>query len=337
VMKRIATAAALAALIVGPVAGCGGKSPAPAAGSAAPGKTTKVTLTLNWVPYGEHAPFYYGIKKGFYTAEGIDLTIKAGTGSGTTIQQVDQKNTTFGWADTPVLLNSVAKGLKVRSLGVFLQKGPSSIESLADKNIKSPADLKGKKIGGTPGDALYATFPAWLKANGLSTSDVTIVNLDAAGKIAALSEGRVDAIMGFFHDQGPTIEGKTGKKVSYLLYADYGMNMLGTGIVANTESLTKDPELAKKFVRATQKSWAEAAKDVKGAVDAMVELAQNEPPQDVLTKQLTLCLPLLQLDQGGAGVNTSAKWTETIDLMSKYGNLKDAGSPTKYWDESYAK
>jgi len=335
-MKRIATAIALGVLVVGAVAGCGGSSPKPA-GSAAPGTTQKVTLTLNWVPYGEHAPFYYGIKKGFYAAEGIDLTIKAGTGSGTTIQQVDQKNTTFGWADTPVLLNSVAKGLKVRSLGVFLQKGPSSIESLADKNIKSPADLKGKKIGGTPGDALYATFPAWLKANGLSTSDVTIVNLDAAGKIAALSEGRVDAIMGFFHDQGPTIEGKTGKKVSYLLYADYGMNMLGTGIVANTESLTKDPELAKKFVRATQKSWAEAAKDVKGAVDAMVELAQNEPPQDVLTKQLTLCLPLLQLDQGGAGVNTSAKWTETIDLMSKYGNLKDAGSPTKYWDESYAK
>jgi len=334
-MKRIATAAALAALLVGAAAGCGGSTPAPA-GSAAPG-TTKVTLTLNWVPYGEHAPFYYGLKKGFYSAEGIDLTIKAGTGSGTTIQQVDQKNTTFGWADTPVLLNSVAKGMKVKSLGVFLQKGPSSIESLADKNIKTPADLKGKRIGGTPGDALYATFPAWLKANGLSTSDVTIVNLDAAGKIAALAEGRVDAIMGFFHDQGPTIEGKTGKKVTYLLYADYGMNMLGTGIVANTEALSKDPDLARRFVKATQKSWTEAAKDIMGAVDAMVDLAQNEPPKDVLTKQLTLCLPLLQLDQGGAGVNSAAKWSETIDLMSKYGNLKDAGSATKYWDESYAK
>jgi NitT/TauT family transport system substrate-binding protein len=336
VMKRTATAVALAALLAGAVAGCGGTSPTPAGGSAAPG-TTKVTLTLNWVPYGEHAPFYYGLKKGYYTAEGIDLTIKAGTGSGATIQQVNQQNTTFGWADTPVLLTSVSKGMKVKSLGVFLQKGPSSIESLTDKNIKSPADLKGKKIGGTPGDALYATFPAWLKANGLAPTDVTIVNLDAAGKIAALSEGRVDAIMGFFHDQGPTIEGKTGKKVSYLLYADYGMNMLGTGIVANTDALAKNPELARKFVRATQKSWTEAAKDVKGAVDAMVELAENEPAQDILTKQLTLCLPLLEMDKGGAGVNSATKWTETIELMSKYSSLKDPGAPTKYWDESYAK
>src|SRR5205823_358189 len=152
-----------------------------------------------------HAPFYYGLKKGFYSAEGIDLTIKAGTGSGTTIQQVDQKNTTFGWADTPVLLNSVAKGMKVKSLGVFLQKGPSSVEYLAD----------------------------------------------------------------------------------------HGINRLGTGIVANTDALAANPDLARRFVRATQKSWAEAAKDIPGAVQAMVGMAPNEPPQTVLTKQLTLCLPLL--------------------------------------------
>ncbi len=335
-MRRIAALVAASVLVL-TTAACGGSAkPTTGGGSAGPG-STKVTLTLNWVPYGEHAPFYYGLKKGIYAAEGIDLTIKAGTGSGTTIQQVDQKNTTYGWADTPVLLNSVAKGMKVKSLGVFLQKGPSSIESLADKNINSPADLKGKKIGGTPGDALYATFPAWLKANGLATTDVTIVNVDAAGKIAALSEGRVDAIMGFFHDQGPTIEAKTGKKVKYLLYADYGMNMLGTGIVANTEALAQNPDLARKFVRATQKAWQEAAKDIPGAVDAMAELAENEPAKEVLTKQLTLCLPLTQLDKGTPGVNDESKWSETVDLMTKYGNLKDPGSPSKYWDNTYAK
>ncbi|OLB79725.1 MAG: sulfonate ABC transporter substrate-binding protein [Actinobacteria bacterium 13_2_20CM_2_71_6] len=335
-MKRIATLVALSALLLAPAA-CGGGAAKPATSGAA-GPATKVTLTLNWVPYGEHAPFYYGLKKGFYAAEGIDLQIKPGTGSGPTIQQVAQKNTTFGWADTPVLLKSISTGMKVKSLGVFLQKGPSSIESLADKNINSPADLKGKTIGGTPGDALYATFPAWLKANNLALTDVKVVNVDPAGKIAALSEGRVDAIMGFFHDQGPTIEGKTHKKVNYLLYADYGLNLLGTGIIVNEETLNKDPELARKFVRATQKSWAEAAKDIPGAVDAMAELAENEPPKDVLTKQLTLAIPLLELDKAAApGVNSNDKWAGTIELMTKYADLKNAGTPATYWDGTYAK
>lgn len=324
----LVTAAALA------LSGCSdkGSGGAPSQGSSA--GTKKVTLMLNWVPYGEHAPFYYGIKKGFYKDEGLELEVKPGNGSGTTIQQVAQNQVTFGWADTPPLLKGVSTGMKVKSLGVFLQKGPSSIESLADKNISKPSDLKGKTVGGTPGDALYAVFPAWLKANGLSKDDVKVVNVDAAGKIAALAEGKVDAIMGFFHDQAPTVEARTQKKVNALLYADSGLNMLGTGIVVNESTLSGDKEVAAKFVRATQKSWAEAAKDIPGAVAAMVELAENEPPQEVLTKQLTLCLPLLE---GNPGINDETKWKGTIDLMTQYGDLKNAGAPSTYWDGSLGK
>jgi NitT/TauT family transport system substrate-binding protein len=331
---RRAFAAFAAAALLFSAAACGDDAGTDAVGTQ---ELKKVTLTLNWVPYGEHAPFYYGIKKGIYKAEGIDLEVKPGTGSGNTIQLVGQQRTDFGWADTPPLLRAITTGVKVKSLGVFLQKGPASLEFLSDKGIKSPADLKGKSIGGTPGDAMYATFPAWLKANNLQASDVKVVNVDAAGKIAALSEGRVDVIMGFFHDQAPTIEDKTGKKVEYLLYADWGMNMLGTGIVANEEYLKNNAETAKKFVKATQKAWAEAAKDINGAADAMAELAENEPPKQVLVKQLTLCVPLLDAQAAGApGVNADAKWTETIELMTKYAELKDPGAPSKYWDSSYA-
>jgi NitT/TauT family transport system substrate-binding protein len=330
VKKRTAALVTLAPLLLALTA-CGTAASAPAAGSPAP---TKVTLTLNWVPYGEHAPFYYGVKKGFYAAEGIDLQIRSGTGSGPTIAQVDRKNTTFGWADTPVLLTSVAKGMKVKSLGVFLRNGPSSIEYLADHGITTPADLKGKKIGGTAGDALSATFPAWLKANGLSPSDVTVVNLDAAGKIAALSTGKVDAIMGFFHDQGPTIEGKTGKQVRYFRYSDYGLNLLGTGIVANSDTVAQNPDLARRFVRATQKSWQEAAKDIPGAVDAMIGAAPNEPPRDVMVKQLTLCLPLL--GTGTPGKDSPAEWTSTIDILARWGVVTRPGPAADYWDAGYA-
>jgi NitT/TauT family transport system substrate-binding protein len=301
----------------------------------------KVTLTLNWVPYGEHAPFYYGVQQGFYEDEGIDLEIKPGNGSATVVKQVAQNQTTFGWADTPPLLNGIASGMPVKSVGVFLQKGPASLEFLSDKGIKSPADLKGKSIGGTPGDAMYATFPAWLKANNLQPSDVKVINVDAAGKIAALSEGKVDAIMGFFHDQGPTIEAKTGKQVDYLLYADSGLNMLGTGIVVNDKTLAEQKDMVSRFVRATQKSWSEAAKDIPAAAKAMAGMAENEPPEEVLVKQLTLAQPLLQLDTaetgGTPGVNTEEQWQDTIDLMAQYAELADAGAPADYWDGSHAK
>ncbi|HWM01100.1 MAG TPA: ABC transporter substrate-binding protein, partial [Actinophytocola sp.] len=282
-------------------------------------------------------PFYYGVEKGFYEAEGIDLEIKPGNGSATVVQQVAQNQTTFGWADTPPLLKGITEGMPVKSVGVFLQKGPASLEFLADQNISEPQDLKGKTVGGTPGDAMYATFPAWLKANGMAAGDVRVVNMDAANKIAQLAEGQVDAIMGFFHDQGPTIEARTGKEVDYLLYADSGLNMLGTGIVVNDNTLSDKKDMVSRFVKATQKSWAEAIEDIPGAAQAMARLAENEPPSDVLVQQLELAEPLLQLDTAGTpGVNTEDQWAGTIELMEQYAELADAGEPAKYWDGSHA-
>jgi NitT/TauT family transport system substrate-binding protein len=335
-VMRASVALAAATLLLGACAPGGNSEDGEDAGNQ-PANAEKVTLTLNWVPYGEHAPFYYGVAEGFYADEGIDLEIEPGNGSGATIQAVAQGQTTFGWADTPPLLKAISTGMPVKSVGVFLQKGPASLEFLSDQKITKPQDLKGKTVGGTPGDAMYATFPAWLRANGMQPGDVKVVNMDPANKIAQLAEGQVDAIMGFFHDQGPTIEARTGKQVDYLLFADSGLNMLGTGIVANEETLSGKADLVGRFVRATQKSWAEAVEDIPGAAQAMAEAAENEPSVEVLTQQLELAEPLLELDTAGQpGVNTEEQWTGTIDLMEQYAELKDAGDPSTYWDGSHA-
>ena len=59
-----------------------------------------VSLRLNWYLGGLHVPFYYGKDLGFYKAEGIDLTINEGRGSGNTVQVVAAGSDTFGMADS---------------------------------------------------------------------------------------------------------------------------------------------------------------------------------------------------------------------------------------------
>src|ERR1044072_6782664 len=152
----------------------------------------KATLTLNWYPYGEHAPFYYGKAQKIFEKHGIDLTIQAGQGSQKTIQATAAGQPAVGWADTPALLAGVGQGMKVKSVGVFLQTTPSAVQFFSEKNIKSPADLKGKTIASTAGDALSKTFPAFLKVNGLTVDDVKLQNLDGAGKMSAVLAGQTD-------------------------------------------------------------------------------------------------------------------------------------------------
>jgi len=329
-MTHFAKLVMVAALALTTTAACGGGDEST---TSAP---SKVSLTLNWYPYGEHAPFFYGIRKGIFAEHGIDLEIRPGKGSGNTILQVAQQKSDFGWTDTVPLVKGVAAGMKVKSVGVYLQKGPSSVQFFADKKITKPADLKGKSIGGTPGDSLYALFPAWLAANGLAKEDVKVVDVDPTIKISALAENRIDAIMGFFHDQAPTIEARTGRKVSYLLFADWGMNVLATGLIASEEVLRTKPDVVRRLIRATQQSWAQAARDMPGAVEAMIALADQEPPKEVLTKQLALAVSLLGPDVTRAGINDDAKWTETISLLAKHAGLPKSGPPDMFWDSSFA-
>ncbi len=333
---KFGTSLAVTGVALVAVTACGQTGAGGSPGGQSADGLNEVTVTLNWVPYGEHAPFYYGVEQGIFEDEGIDLTIQPGNGSGNTVQQVAQRNTDFGWADTPPLANGIGSGMPVRSVGVFLQTGPSSVEFFDDQGIAEPADLVGKTVAGTPGDAMYGTFPAWLELNGVDPADVTVVNVDAAGKIAALIEGRVDAIQGFHHDQAPTIENQTGKEVSALPFSDFGMNLLGTGLLAHEATIEGDPELVQAMVRATSKAFLAASEDPEAAVAAMAADAEQAPEESVLAAQLEATIGLLNLEEAPApGVNTEQQWTDTLAFLTENTEFEGPSEPGDYWDATF--
>ena len=89
------------------------------------------------------------------------------------MQAVAAGKVDFGYADTPVLPQTISGRRGVKSIGVFLQTTPASVQFFADKNIKSVADMKGKSVAGSPGDAAYETFAAVLEANHVPNDSVS--------------------------------------------------------------------------------------------------------------------------------------------------------------------
>ncbi|MER8071820.1 ABC transporter substrate-binding protein [Streptomyces sp. NPDC094034] len=302
-------------------------------------KLDKVTLTLNWYPYGEHAPFYYGKQQKIFEKHGIDLTIRAGQGSQKTVQATAAGQTDFGWADTPAVLSGVDQGVKVKSLGVFLQTTPSSVQFFASENVSTPADLKGKTIAGTAGDALTKTFPIFLEKNNLKESDVRIQNTDPAGKIAAVISGKTDALLGYASDQGPTMQDKAKKDVSYLRFSEHGLNFYSNGLIAGQQILSGRSELAGRMVRAVSEAWTAAEKAPEAAVAEMDGASEQLPPTNVLLEQFKTTVTLLHTDatRGKApGVNTEGDWQQTIDVFSEAGLVKSPKAVAEYWDSGTA-
>ncbi|GLF98472.1 ABC transporter substrate-binding protein [Streptomyces yaizuensis] len=300
-------------------------------------KLDRVTLTLNWYPYGEHAPFYYGERRKIFEKHGIDLTVRAGQGSQKTVQATGAGRTDFGWADTPALLAGVDSGVGVRSLGVFLQTTPASVQFLASEGISAPADLVGRTVAGTAGDALSRTFPVFLRRNGIAESDVAVRNTDPAGKIAAVISGRTDALLGYASDQGPTMRHKSGREVGYLRFAEHGLNFYSNGLIVSERRLNQRKDLAARMVRAVSESFAAARRAPGDAVAAMKGASGQLPPAPVLTEQLTTTLGLLHTPatRGRApGVNTEADWQRTIDVFAQAGLVKDPKPVREYWDST---
>jgi NitT/TauT family transport system substrate-binding protein len=339
IARRSILAAGIAAAAL-TLSACGGSSTTPGSGegSAAAGEIKAVSLMLNWYPYGEHAPFYYGVEQGIFKKHGIDLTIKAGQGSTKTVQATGQGQVDFGWADTPAVLANVDKGVKVKSLGVFLQTTPSAVQVFSDSGIKTPADLKGKTIAVSAGDAPTVTFPVYLKAAGLTPEDVKQQNLDAAGKIAAVMSGKVDGLIGFAHDQGPTIANKSGKQMTYLRYSDEGLNFYSNGLISSDSYLSKNKDLASRMMAAVSESFEAAVQNPEAAAKSMDGKDPQIPPASVVLeqwKETTKLLHTSATEGKKPGTNEAADWAATIDTLKGAGLLETGGDAAKYYDSQY--
>ncbi|MBP2302196.1 ABC transporter substrate-binding protein [Azospirillum picis] len=300
----------------------------------------KVTLMLNWYVYGEHAPFYYGKQKGFYEAEGIDLEIQEGRGSAVTTQLVASKGVTFGYVDVPTMMKAAMKGAPVTSPGVLLQTSPMSAMGFTDKNIRKPEDIKGKIVAMTPGDSMSQIWPLFLKKTGLKERDFEVVSGDAQTKLNAVINGQADLLLGYVMDQSMKIKDATGKSVTPVRFADYGVNMVSSGIIANTATLKDNPDMVRRFMAATTKAVEEASKAPKDAAAAILAVNPKGGKPDTLQEGFELTIPLYHTKETEAMRPfqvTDANMKETVDLLVEYGGLDAAAkeNPKRFYTREF--
>ena len=282
----------------------------------------KVSLRLNWYLGGLHVPFYYGKDRGFFKAEGIDLTINEGRGSANTVQVVAAGSDTFGMADSSSVVSTAARGAEVKSVMSLLNSTGYSVVSLAEYKIKTPKDLEGKRVAVSPGDPLGALLQAVCKANNVDCNKITMVQVDPAAKVVAVLEKKVEALLGGADDQYFLIK-QRGIEPAAMRYADWGANIVGMTIVARNETLQKNPDLVRRFVRASIKSWEEAKKNPGAAVDAALKSKPDLNRQSTLD-QLMVDIDLLDSknSKGRIGWGAQADWDQTLAILKQYRDLK---------------
>ena len=287
----------------------------------------KVVLMLNWYLYSEHAPFFLGKERGFYDQEGIDLDIQEGRGSGVTVQAVAANTATFGYVDVPTMIKAAAKGAPVKSVGVALQLSPMSVMGFADKNIRTPKDIVGKTVAITPGDSMSQIWPLFLKKTGIKETDFKTVAGDAQTKLNAVMNGQADLLLGYVMDQAIKLQDATKKPVYPIRFADYGVNMISSGIVVNSETLKSKPDMVKRFLRATTRALEESEKNPEAAVDAMLKANSKAGVRETLIvglKQTTALYHTKETAKQRPLRVSMSDVNESLELLAQYGGLDPA-------------
>jgi NitT/TauT family transport system substrate-binding protein len=281
-----------------------------------------VSLRLNWYLGGLHVPFYYGVDRGFYRQEGINLTINEGRGSANTVQVVGAGTDTFGLADSSSIINLISKGGEIKSVMNILSSTGFSVVSAASAGIRTPKDIEGKTLAVSPGDPIRGLLEAVAAHNKVDISKVRFVQVDPAAKVVTVLEKRADGLLGGADDQFFLLKYR-GVEPHALRFADHGANIVGMAIFTGNNTIKSNPDLVRRFIRATKRAWEEARKNP----DAAVDVAMKVKPD--LNRQSTKDQMLVDFElmdsvnvKGQIGFGHEKDWSQTIDLLKRYRGLE---------------
>ncbi|MBK5960419.1 nitrate ABC transporter substrate-binding protein [Rhodoplanes elegans] len=237
------------------------------------------------------APFQLAQARGYYAAEGLDVTFQVGKGGADVAKQVAVGNAELGGGigDTPVIVR--ANGLPVKAVAVLGGQALTQIIVRKDAGVKSLAELKGKKIGVLSfQDTTYYNALAALASAGLKKEDVSIEAVGPAGMVKLMISGDLAAISGVPEWTAAIEEAGIGVDIYPITKIFPAM---AQALLASDETIAKKPKVVEGFVRATLKAVRDIQSDPKKAaaeyVKAMPQHAGREAQiLDIMQRYNTL-------------------------------------------------
>jgi NitT/TauT family transport system substrate-binding protein len=303
-----------------------------------------VRLRLNWMWYGSHAAFALGKDKGFFKDAGIDLDIRSGNGSGSAHRLVANGDSTFSYGSCASMVNLAAKGAPLTSVAVIDAMGTEAIIVRPDAGVAKIGDLKGKKLLTTANAGVNTFFPLVLKNANLTEADIGVTNVPEGALVSSYLQGAGGAVglLGGLDDKPAEIMANGGKQPVTFAYSDFGVNQVGYCIVAAKKTITDNPDLVKRFVGATVKSYKAAEADPKAAVDALGDIVGGTMNEDagkaqaMAVQKVTLDVLYSKANKDKVlGLNVPQDWSDMLELMKKYNGLETKEPATSFYTNDF--
>lgn len=173
--------------------------PGVAAAQAATPAPGRLTLLLDWFVNPGHAPIIIAEEAGIFRAAGLEVRVVAPADPNDPPRLVAARQADIGVYYQKNLHLAVDQGLPLVRIGTLIGTPLSTVMTLRDGPVRTPADLRGRTVGYSVAGFEEVILNAMLAPHGLSVRDVRLVAVNFALS-SALMSGQVDAIIGGFRN-----------------------------------------------------------------------------------------------------------------------------------------
>jgi NitT/TauT family transport system substrate-binding protein len=236
---------------------------------------TKLKLVLNWKYQGPQGMFFLPEDRGYYKAEGLEVTIDQGNGSGAGVPLVANGTYDAAFGDINALIELAGRKPDDAPIAVYViyNQPPFTVAVKADSPIKSPKDFEGRTLGGAANDGALKLFPALCKLAKIDCGKVNITNMQPNLREQMLMQGQVDGVFGYVNTIrfSAKLMGVEDKQLRYINYGDYGMDLYSNGIIVSKKLVKEKPEVVRGLVRAINKGIVDSLKDIDTSVAAVAK------------------------------------------------------------------
>jgi len=284
---------------------------------------TPVKFTLDWRFEGPAAPFTVALDKGYFKAEGLEVTIDTGSGSRESIPRVAAGTYDIGTGDVNSLIRFRDENptIDVKAVMMVYDRPPFAIVGRKSKGVTAdPKSLAGKKFGAPAADGAYAQWPIFKSVNKLDDSTMMFENVGFPVREPMLASGAVDAVFGFSFSVYLNLKsrGVPVDDIALILMSDHGVELYGNVLMVSPKFAAEKPEAVKGFIRAVTKGLRDTVKDPAAATATVIkrnDVAKQEVEKERLELSLVQNFVTPWVKANGYGGIDKARFARSIEQI----------------------
>jgi NitT/TauT family transport system substrate-binding protein len=304
---------------------------------------TAVHLKLDRKIDGPAAPFFVAIDRGYFKAEGLDVTIDAApaTDPQDAIKLLAPGRYDLIVSDLNQLIMLRDQGaIGAKAVFIVFDKPCAAIIARRSHGVAAPADLAGKILGAPASEPASARWPIFAELNGIDTSQITVENVGLPVRDPMLASGEVDAVTGCAFTSYIDLKERGVPKDDLAVWqmADYGVELYGDAIMASEGFAAEKPDAVRGFLRAYVKALKETVRDPAGAIEAVLRRsdgAKRELELERLRMAIAGNIVTPAVRTSGFGAIDPARFAIALDQLALTYRFQSKDKATGSFDSSF--